>query len=103
MIIWPGILNPYKVDYRLRDKTKLLILFYILFIIISVLISFLGFLAFSYIRPLAKQYADSFFEKNRVLLLIGDFIFSALIMWIIKWLLRLFDKEIKLTSPWNDE
>ena len=103
MIIWPGILNPYKVDSRLKDKTKLVILFYMLFIMSSALISFLGFLTFSYIRPLAKEYADSFFVKNRFVLLLGDFIFSAVVMWIIKLLLRLFDKEIKLMSHWKDE
>lgn len=102
LIVWPAILNPNMIDYRLSNKRKLVILFYVLFVFSSVCIAYCGFLVSLCIKPAALEYFGYISGNGRSVILIGNIvvplIISSILLKLMKSMLGIFDKEIKLSG-----
>lgn len=96
LIVWPAIINPYGTEFGYTKKKVLVVITYICFIIASVGISWLGFMIFTYVKPVVWDEVKNIFGGNRwIAFLIGGII-SIVLESFIKVVLKLVNKERNL-------
>ena len=95
LIVWPAILNPENIDYRLHNRRKIVYLLYFCFILASVYAGYWGIKLTSILTPIIKGYFKQLFTVNRIVpFLIDGIIFSGLVVLFNKFN-SILNKEIK--------
>lgn len=95
LIVWPAILNPEHIDYRLRNRRKVVYLIYFCFIIASIYAGYWGIKLNSILTPIIKGYFKQLFTVNRIVpFIIDGVLFSGLVVFFTK-LNSILNKEIK--------
>ena len=103
LIIWPALLNPESTDFRLRKKRGLILLAYVLFVFLSILISYLSSIFMSFIRPSILTYFSAFHIENRLTLLVGDFVVTTVFIVVFKSIAKILNREIKLQNKEDND
>lgn len=95
LLVWPGILYNNVLDYKLRKRRKLVITVYVIFIILSVVISWFGIIVSVFIKPLTIEYVKSFNNASHLYTLLMDGFLFSIFYYIGFRVLNILNKDIK--------
>lgn len=94
LLVWPGILYNNVLDYNLRKRRKLVITVYVIFIILSVVISWFGIILSVFIKPLTIEYVKSFNNASHIYTLLMDSFFIFILCKIYFYMLNILNKDV---------
>ncbi|MBA1335661.1 MAG: hypothetical protein HPY66_1287 [Firmicutes bacterium] len=98
LIVWPAILNPKFVDYRLADKRKTILLSYLLFVLLSAVVADFGVTSLILIKPMLQEYLNIWHDPFRLFVFLMDGIFFTVISCAFIKILKVLNREVRLKT-----
>lgn len=94
LLVWPVIINPEQIDYRIAERRKLLLFIYFVFILLSIIISRIGVLFVITIAPLFLEYVKEWDKPTRIFNFIFDGVIFSILTFVFIKLTRILNKEV---------
>lgn len=96
LLVWPGMLYDQNLHYKFKNRKKIVIIIYFIFIFLSIVISWLGIITLSYLKPMTIEYVKSFNFVSRLFAFIMDGLLFALLSKILFSMFKILKKDINL-------